>query len=171
MRRIKYYIAVSLSIEPEDLGISPFEHKVGLSRFYDVFGDQYEAILRRESVRGKMVLHPRWGKIILPRTILRAESAGLYTIKTKDLAVIAMEKYKGRLDILILFCNLDIARTSDSHQDIAAILSDAKIELILVIGQDILNEVLLYSPALVHNFGVAKLGVKKCLTFAQRRNR
>ena len=41
-----YHIAVSLSIEPEDLDLSPFDRKGGLGRFYDVFGDQYESILQ-----------------------------------------------------------------------------------------------------------------------------
>ncbi len=46
LRLIKDHIAVSLSIEPEDLDLSPFDRKGGLGRFYDVFGDQYEAILQ-----------------------------------------------------------------------------------------------------------------------------
>ena len=46
LRMIKDHIASSLSIEPEDLDLSPFDHKGGLGRFYDVFGDEYEDILR-----------------------------------------------------------------------------------------------------------------------------
>ena len=46
LRLIKDHIAVSLSIEPEDLDLSPFDRKGGLGRFYDVFGHQYETILR-----------------------------------------------------------------------------------------------------------------------------
>ena len=46
----KDHIAVSLSIEPEDLDLSPFDRKGGLGRFYDVFGDQYEAILQEMNV-------------------------------------------------------------------------------------------------------------------------
>ena len=46
LRLIKDHIAVSLSIELEDLDLSPFDRKGGLGRFYDVFGDQYEAILQ-----------------------------------------------------------------------------------------------------------------------------
>ena len=45
LRMIKDHIAASLSIEPEDLDLSPFDRKGGLGRFYDVFGDSYEAIL------------------------------------------------------------------------------------------------------------------------------
>ena len=45
LRLIKDHIAVSLSIEPEDLDLSPFDHRGGLGRFYSVFGDGYEAIL------------------------------------------------------------------------------------------------------------------------------
>ena len=50
LRLIKDHIAVSLSIEPEDLDLSPFDRKGGLGRFYDVFGDQYEAILQEMNV-------------------------------------------------------------------------------------------------------------------------
>ena len=45
LRLIKDHIAASLSIEPEDLDLSPFDRKGGLGRFYDVFGDRYEEIL------------------------------------------------------------------------------------------------------------------------------
>ena len=50
LRLIKDHIAVSLSIEPEDLDLSPFDRKGGLGRFYDVFGDQYEVILQEINV-------------------------------------------------------------------------------------------------------------------------
>lgn len=45
LRLIKDHIAASLSIEPEDLELSPFDRKGGLGRFYEVFGEQYEAVL------------------------------------------------------------------------------------------------------------------------------
>ena len=45
LRLIKDHIAVSLSIEPDDLDLNPFDRKGGLGRFYEVFGDSYEAIL------------------------------------------------------------------------------------------------------------------------------
>lgn len=45
LRLIKDHIAASLSIEKDDLDLSPFDHKGGLGRFYEVFGDGYEAIL------------------------------------------------------------------------------------------------------------------------------
>lgn len=50
LRMIKDHIASSLSIEPEDLDLSPFDHKGGLGRFYDVFGDVYERILQEMNV-------------------------------------------------------------------------------------------------------------------------
>ena len=50
LRLIKDHIAVSLSIEPEDLDLSPFDRKGGLGRFYDVFGDCYEVILQEMNV-------------------------------------------------------------------------------------------------------------------------
>ena len=46
LRLIKDHIAASLSVEPEDLDLSPFDRKGGLGRFYDLFGEQYEEILR-----------------------------------------------------------------------------------------------------------------------------
>ena len=45
LRLIKDHIAASLSIEPSDLGLMPFDSKGGLGRFYEVFGEQYEAVL------------------------------------------------------------------------------------------------------------------------------
>ena len=45
LRLIKDHIAASLSIEPSDLDLSPFDRKGGLGRFYEVFGEQYEAVL------------------------------------------------------------------------------------------------------------------------------
>lgn len=45
LRLIKDHIAASLSVEPEDLDLSPFDRKGGLGRFYEVFGEEYEMIL------------------------------------------------------------------------------------------------------------------------------
>lgn len=45
LRLIKDHIAASLSIEPGDLELNPFDRKGGLGRFYEVFGDGYEAVL------------------------------------------------------------------------------------------------------------------------------
>ena len=45
LQLVKDHIATSLSIQPEDLDLSPFDRKGGLGRFYEVFGEQYEAIL------------------------------------------------------------------------------------------------------------------------------
>ena len=50
LRLVKDHIAVSLSIEPEDLELSPFDHKGGLGRFYEVFGEQYEEILAEMNI-------------------------------------------------------------------------------------------------------------------------
>ena len=50
LRMIKDHIATSLSIEPDDLELSPFDRKGGLGRFFDVFGDQYEAILEEMNI-------------------------------------------------------------------------------------------------------------------------
>ena len=45
LRLIKDHIAASLSVEPEDLDLSPFDRKGGLGRFYEVFGEKYVEIL------------------------------------------------------------------------------------------------------------------------------
>jgi len=50
LRLIKDHIAVSLSIEPEDLDLSPFDHRGGLGRFYAVFGDRYQTLLNELNV-------------------------------------------------------------------------------------------------------------------------
>ena len=50
LRLIKDHIAASLSIEPGDLELSPFDHKGGLGRFYEVFGDSYESILHEMNI-------------------------------------------------------------------------------------------------------------------------
>lgn len=50
LRLVKDHIAASLSILPEDLDLSPFDHKGGLGRFYEVFGDGYEDILNEMNI-------------------------------------------------------------------------------------------------------------------------
>lgn len=45
LRMIKDHIIVSLSILPEDLDLTPFDHKGGLMGFYNCFGGQYKEIL------------------------------------------------------------------------------------------------------------------------------
>ena len=50
LRLIKDHIAASLSIVPNDLELSPFDRKGGLGRFYEVFGDNYEAILHELNI-------------------------------------------------------------------------------------------------------------------------
>lgn len=50
LRLIKDHIAASLSVEPDDLDLSPFDRMGGLGRFYDVFGEEYEKILMEMNV-------------------------------------------------------------------------------------------------------------------------
>ena len=50
LRLVKDHIAVSLSIETSDLDLNPFDRKGGLGRFYEVFGDKYEAILMEMNI-------------------------------------------------------------------------------------------------------------------------
>ena len=45
LRLIKEHIITSLSIEPSDLDLIPFDRRGGLAAFYDAFGDEYEEIL------------------------------------------------------------------------------------------------------------------------------
>ena len=45
LRLIKDHIITSLSIEPSDLDLTPFDRHGGLSAFYDAFGDDYEKLL------------------------------------------------------------------------------------------------------------------------------
>ena len=50
LRLIKDHIATSLSIQKDDLELSPFGDKGGLGRFYEVFGDKYEEILNEMNI-------------------------------------------------------------------------------------------------------------------------
>ena len=50
LRLVKDHIAVSLSIETSDLDLNPFDRKGGLGRFYEVFGERYEAILMEMNI-------------------------------------------------------------------------------------------------------------------------
>ena len=50
LRLIKDHISVSLSIEPEDLDLNPFDRRGGLGRFYEVFGAQYKEILAEMNI-------------------------------------------------------------------------------------------------------------------------
>ena len=50
LRLVKDHIAVSLSIELADLDLNPFDSKGGLGRFYEVFGDGYENLLREMNI-------------------------------------------------------------------------------------------------------------------------
>ena len=50
LRLIKEHIITSLSIEMEDLDLNPFDRKGGLGRFYEVFGEKYEELLREMNI-------------------------------------------------------------------------------------------------------------------------
>lgn len=50
LRLIKEHIITSLSIEPEDLDLNPFDRRGGLGRFYEIFGEQYEELLREMNI-------------------------------------------------------------------------------------------------------------------------
>ena len=50
LQMIRDHIAISLSIEPEDLDLAPFDNKGGLGRFYELFGAQYLNIMNELNV-------------------------------------------------------------------------------------------------------------------------
>lgn len=50
LRLIRDHICVSLSIEQDDLELSPFDNKGGLGRYYELFGAQYLNILNELNV-------------------------------------------------------------------------------------------------------------------------
>lgn len=50
LRLIKEHIITSLSIESEDLDLNPFDRKGGLGRFYEIFGERYEELLRELNI-------------------------------------------------------------------------------------------------------------------------
>ncbi len=45
LRLVKDHIAASLSISVDDLDYTPFDRRGGLGRFYELFGEQYKALL------------------------------------------------------------------------------------------------------------------------------
>lgn len=50
LRLVRDHIAASLSITPDDLELDPFDRRGGLGRFYEVFGDGYEALLQEMNI-------------------------------------------------------------------------------------------------------------------------
>lgn len=50
LQMIRDHIAISLSIEPDDLDLAPFDNKGGLGRFYELFGSQYLNIMNELNV-------------------------------------------------------------------------------------------------------------------------
>ena len=50
LRLVRDHIASSLSITTDDLELDPFDRKGGLGRFYEVFGDGYEALLQEMNI-------------------------------------------------------------------------------------------------------------------------
>ena len=50
LRLVKDHIAVSLSIEPADLDLNPFDRKGGLGRFYEIFGENYKELLAEMNI-------------------------------------------------------------------------------------------------------------------------
>ena len=50
LRLIKEHIITSLSILPEDLDLTPFDHHGGLMGFYKAFGDSYENVLHEMNI-------------------------------------------------------------------------------------------------------------------------
>lgn len=46
LERIRDHIAISMNIQNEDLDNTPFDNHGGLGKFYSLFGDRYETILK-----------------------------------------------------------------------------------------------------------------------------
>lgn len=62
----------------------------------------------------------------------------------KESAEKAVKHYKGRLDVIYLFCNKALTTTCDGYKDIEKMLSDANIVLQLITGTTILDLVRKY---------------------------
>ena len=65
-----------------------------------------------------------------------------------------IKHYKGELDIIYLYCNIDVTETSTSYIGIKKILKDAGIDIILITGQTILDCVIEYPTVLSCYFGL-----------------
>ena len=66
----------------------------------------------------------------------------------------AIKHYKGELNIIYLYCNIDVTETSKSYTEIKKTLKDAGIDIILITGQTILDCVIEYPTVLSCYFGL-----------------
>ena len=69
----------------------------------------------------------------------------------------AVSYYRGELQKIYLYCNRDITTTSQSYQSIEKLVGSARIELVLVTGQSILDEAMKYPSILANYFGIDSL--------------
>lgn len=69
----------------------------------------------------------------------------------------AVAYYTDKLDIIYLYCNKDIAETSNSYREIIKTLSKAGIKMKLVTGQAILDQAMNHPPILSCYFGLDSL--------------
>ena len=46
LRMIKDHLAASMTVDPDDLDLTPFDAKGGLGRFYQIFGAKYLDVLK-----------------------------------------------------------------------------------------------------------------------------
>ena len=65
-----------------------------------------------------------------------------------------IKHYKGELNIIYLYCNIDVTETSTSYTEIKKTLKDAGIDIILITGQTILDCVIEYPTVLSCYFGL-----------------
>ena len=65
-----------------------------------------------------------------------------------------IKHYKGELDIIYLYCNIDVTETSTSYIGIKKNLKNAGIDIILITGQTILDCVIEYPTVLSCYFGL-----------------
>lgn len=72
----------------------------------------------------------------------------------------AITYYAGKLDIIYLYCNKDIDSSSKTYKNIESVVSNVGIEIVLVTGQSILEEAMIFPEVLVCYFGMINLGIK-----------
>lgn len=87
------------------------------------------------------VLHEESGKWISFQAKYFTSLKNAYS-QIKDSAKQAIKYYKGKLDVIYLYCNKDLTISSKSYQNISNLLSSQNISLVPITNQTILEQVL-----------------------------
>ena len=74
----------------------------------------------------------------------------------------AVENYKGKLDVVYLYCNLDAKVTSIGYTSCESILREADIELVPVTGVEVLNQALKIGYIRTYYFGGYHIDAQWC---------